>query len=110
MEQLCDFPPLEAVEGQTQLDSMREAILASATAVLGACASQQPAVDHATIAGQLDRAGAEITPPLGATTYMPNHQRLVDQPGDGNRSLAATLTQLPGIALAPHGQVDVRGQ
>jgi hypothetical protein len=55
-------------------------------------------------------ARAEITPPLGATTYPLDQRRLLDQPGDENRSLAGSLTQLPGVSLGPNGQVHVRGQ
>ena len=87
---------------------MSRIILACATAAVAACTAQQPAANYATIVDQLDRARAGITPPLGATTYTLNHQRLVDQPGDENRSLTATLTQLPGVALGPNGQVHVR--
>jgi hypothetical protein len=49
-------------------------------------------------------------PPLGATTYTLDRRRLVDQPGDENRTLAQSLEQLPGVTLAPNGQLRVRGQ
>jgi hypothetical protein len=84
--------------------------LICATAVLAACAGQQPAANYATITERLDRARPEIAPPLGATTYTLDHDRLLDQPGDENRSLAASLTQLPGVAVGPNGQVHVRDQ
>jgi hypothetical protein len=89
---------------------MRRVISVCATAALAACAAQQPAPDYAAIAGRLDQARAEISPPLGATTYTLDHRSLVDQPGDENRSLAQSLRQLPGVTLEPNGQVHVRGQ
>ena len=41
---------------------------------------QQPA--------RLDQARAEIAPLVGATTYTLDRRRLIDQPGDENRTLA----------------------
>jgi hypothetical protein len=73
-------------------------------------AAQQPVPDYAAVAGRLDQARAEIAPPLGATTYTLDHRRLLDQPGDENRSLAQSLTQLPGVTLGSNGQVHVRDQ
>jgi hypothetical protein len=100
--------PLEAVAGQPQVDGMRRVISVCATAALAACAAQQPVPDYAAVAGRLDQARAEIAPPLGATTYTLDHRRLLDQPGDENRSLAQSLTQLPGVTLGSNGQVHVR--
>ena len=77
-------------------------------AALAACAL--PGSDYAGVAAELDQARAEITPPLGATTYTLDSSRLRDQPGDENRSLAQSLGQLPGVTLGPNGQVRVRGQ
>jgi hypothetical protein len=102
--------PVELVEGQAQVCSMSRMILVCATAVVAACSAQQPAANYDAIADQLDRARDEITPPLGATTYMLDQRWLLDQPGDENRSLAGSLTQLPGVSLGPNGQVHVRGQ
>jgi hypothetical protein len=104
------YPPLEAVDGQSQVDGMRRVISVCTAAVLSACAAQQPAPDYAAIAGRLDQARVEIAPPLGATTYTLDHRRLHDQPGDENRSLAQSLMQLPGVTLEPNGQIHVRGQ
>jgi hypothetical protein len=87
---------------------MRLATIVCATAVLAACAT--PGSDNAGAAAELDRARAEIAPPLGATTYTLDSQRLLDQPGDENRSLAQSLGQLPGVTLGPNGQLRVRGQ
>jgi len=103
-------PPLEVVDGRPQLDNMRQAIMVCATVALAACAAAQPAPDYAAIAARLDRARAEIAPPLGATTYTLDRRRLLDQPGDENRTLVQSLEQLPGVTLAPSGQVRVRGQ
>jgi hypothetical protein len=89
---------------------MGRMILVCATAAFAACAAQQPATNYDAIADRLDRARAEITPPLGATTYTLDQRRLLDQPEDENRSLAGSLTQLPGVRLGPNGQVHVRGQ
>jgi hypothetical protein len=89
---------------------MRRVISLCVMAALAACAAQQPAPDYAATVGRLDRARAEIAPPLGATTYTLDRRRLLDQPGGENRSLAESLTQLPGVALGPNGQVHVRGQ
>jgi hypothetical protein len=89
---------------------MSRIILVCATAAFAACAPPQPATNSAIIADQLDKARADITPPLGATTYTLDQRRLLDQPGDENRSLAGSLTQLPGVSLGPNGQVHVRGQ
>ena len=79
-----------------------------ATAVLAACAT--PGSDHAGVATELDRARAEIAPPLGATTYTLDSRRLLDQPGDENRTLAQSLGQLPRVALGSNGQLRVRSQ
>jgi hypothetical protein len=81
-----------------------------ATVALAACAAEQPAPDYADAAARLDQARAQITPPLGATTYTLDRQRLLDQPGDENRTLGQSLEQLPGVTLGPNGQVRVRGQ
>jgi hypothetical protein len=89
---------------------MRRMILVCATPVLAACATQQTVPDYAAISGRLDRERAEIAPPLGATTYTIDRNRLLDQPGGENRFLPETLEQLPGVALGPNGQVHVRGQ
>jgi hypothetical protein len=80
--------------------------------VVGLCggAQVQPRLDHAAVAQRLDNARTEITPPLGATTYGLDRQRLVDQPGGENRSLARSLAQLPGVTLRPDGEVRVRAQ
>ena len=87
---------------------MRLFAIVCATAALAACAT--PASDYAGVAAELDQARAEITPPLGATTYTLDSSRLRDQPGDENRSLAQSLGQLPGVTLGPNGQLRVRGQ
>ena len=87
---------------------MRLVTILCATAVLAACTN--PASDYAGAAAELNRARAEIAPPLGATTYTLDSRRLLDQPGDENRSLAQSLGQLPGVTLGPNGQVRVRGQ
>jgi hypothetical protein len=81
-----------------------------ATAALAACAAEQPAPDYGAAAARLDQARAEIAPPLGATTYTLDRRRLLDQPGDEDRTLAQSLEQLPGVSLAPNEQVHVRGQ
>ena len=86
---------------------MRLVTIVCATAALAACATPP---DHAGVATELDRARAEIAPPLGATTYSLDSRRLLDQPGDENRSPAQSLGQLPGVTLAPNGQLRVRGQ
>jgi hypothetical protein len=62
------------------------------------------------VATELDRARAEIAPPLGVMTYTLDSRRLLDQPGDENRSLAQSLGQLPGVTFGPNGQLRVRGQ
>ena len=98
------------VEGEAQLDGMERVILVCTAAALAACAAQQPAADYAAIASRLVQARAEITPPLGAMTYTLDQRRLVEQPGDENPSLAASLTQLPGVSIGPNGQVHVPGQ
>src|SRR5260221_13199053 len=98
------------VDGEPQVDGMRRVILMCATAGLAACAAQHPAPDYTAAAARLDRARAEIAPPLGATTYTLHHRRLLDQPGDENRSLAQSLGQLPGVTIGPKGQVDVPDQ
>ena len=87
---------------------MRLLTIVCAMAALAACAT--PGSDYAGIAAELDQARAEITPPLGATTYTLDSSRLRDQPGDENRSLAQSLGQLPGVTLGPNGQLRVRGQ
>jgi hypothetical protein len=89
---------------------MRRAILICATTAFAACTAQQPAPDYAAVAARLDESRAEIAPPLGATTYTLERRRLVDQPGDENRSLAQSLRQLPGVTVGPNGQVHVRDQ
>ena len=87
---------------------MRLVMIVCATAALAACAT--PGSDYAGLAAELDQARAEIAPPLGATTYALDSRRLLDQPGDENRSLAQSLGQLPGVTLGPNGQPRVRGQ
>ncbi|HEX3413747.1 MAG TPA: hypothetical protein VHT00_18715 [Stellaceae bacterium] len=87
---------------------MRLVTIVCATAALTACAT--PSSDYAGVAAGLDRARAEIAPPLGATTYTLDSRRLRDQPGDENVSLAQSLGQLPGVTLGPNGQLRVRGQ
>ena len=81
-----------------------------AVTVPGGCAAQRPQLDYAAVSRRLDSVRAGITPPLGATTYELGRQRLVDQPGGENRSLAGSLAQLPGVTIAPGGQVGVRGR
>jgi hypothetical protein len=85
-------------------------MLIAIVVVLGGCTEEQPQLDYLAISQRLDSAQAEIMPPLGATTYELDRQRLVDQPGGENRSLAGSLVQLPGVTLGPDGQVRVRGQ
>ena len=87
---------------------MRLAAILCATAALAASAA--PGSDYAGVAGGLDQAREEIAPPLGATTYTLDSRRLLDQPGDENRSLAQSLRQLPGVTLGPNGQLILRGQ
>ena len=87
---------------------MRVVTIVCAMAALAACAT--PRSDYAGVAAELDQARAEITPPLGATTYTLDSSRLRDHPGDENHSLAQSLGQLPGVSLGPNGQVRVRGQ
>jgi hypothetical protein len=89
---------------------MTRVILVCVTAALAACAAQETAPDFAATAGRLDQAREEIAPPLGATTYTLDRSRLLDQPGDENRSLAETLGQLPGVTVGPNGRLSVRGQ
>jgi hypothetical protein len=89
---------------------MTRVIMVCATAVLAACAAEQPPPDYAAAAARLDRARAEIAPPLGATEYTLDPRRLLDQPGDENRTLGQSLQQLPGVTLGPNGQLRVRGQ
>jgi hypothetical protein len=87
---------------------MRLATIMCATAALAACAA--PAPDYAGAAARLDQAREEIAAPLGATTYTLDSGRLLDQPGDENRSLSQSLRQLPGVTLEPSGELRVRGQ
>ena len=87
---------------------MRLATIICATAALAACTAPRP--DYAGAAAQLDQARDEIAPPLGATTYTLDSRRLLDQPGDENRSLPQSLLQLPGVTLGPSGELRVRGQ
>jgi hypothetical protein len=87
---------------------MRLATIMCAMAVVAACAA--PAPDYARAAAELDQAREGIAPPLGATTYTLDSRRLVDQPGDENRSLAQSLRQLPGVTLGPNDELRVRGQ
>lgn len=88
---------------------MRMATLIPLAALAG-CAAQTVQPDYAVVNRQLDQARAELTPPLGATTYGLDRRRLVDQPGGENQSLAQSLAQLPGVTAGPGGQVRVRGQ
>ena len=101
--------PLEMLDGEPRLARMRQVILMWATAVLAACAAQQPMPDDQA-AARLDQARTEIAPPLGATTYILDRRRLLDQPGGENRSLVESLGQLPGVTLGPNGQLHVRDQ
>jgi hypothetical protein len=80
-----------------------------AMVALAACTTAGES-DYAGVAARLDQAREEIAPPLGATTYTLDSRRLLDQPGDENRSLPQSLRQLPGVALAPNGEVRLRGQ
>lgn len=88
---------------------MNRAGILIATIVLAGCAAQ-PQTDYVVVTQHLDSARAEITPPLGATTYKLDRQRLASQPGGDNRSLAQSLAQLPGVAVSPNGGISVRGQ
>jgi hypothetical protein len=81
-----------------------------ATVALAACAVEQPAPDYAAAAARLDQERAEIALPLGATAYTLDRSRLLDQPGDENRTLAQSFEQLHGVTLGANGQVRVRGQ
>ncbi len=74
---------------------------------LGGCAAMP---DPGSTGERLDRARAGILPPLGATEYTLDRQRLLDQPGGENQLLASSLARLPGVAVGPGGQVRVRGQ
>jgi hypothetical protein len=91
---------------------MKRLILLCAMTLLApaACAGQKPAPDYSAIARQLDRARAQIAPPLGATTYTLDRRRLLDQPGGDNVSLGTSLLQLPGVSLGPNGEISVRNQ
>jgi hypothetical protein len=89
---------------------MRQVIMVCMTVALAACSAEQPTPDYVASAARLDRARAEIAPPLGATVYTLIHRRLLDQPGDENRTLAQSLEQLPGVTLGPNGQVRMRGR
>lgn len=99
---------LKSVTASLKLIAMSRIMIVCAAAALVACAARDP--NYASVAADLDRARAEIMPPLGATTYTLDSQRLLDQPGDENRSLAQSLQQLPGVSLGPNGQLRVRGQ
>ncbi len=77
------------------------------TTALGGCAA---AADPVSTSERLDRARADILPPLGATEYTLDRQRLLDQPGGENQPLANSLARLPGVTVGPGGQVRVRGQ
>ena len=77
---------------------------------LGGCATPSSQSRYSEISRRLDDGRAGIMPPLGATTYELGHQRLVNQPGGENRSLAGSLAQLPGVTVLPGGQLSVRGQ
>ena len=81
-----------------------------AVAALADCATAQPAPDYAAAAARLDQARVDIAPPLGATTYTLDRRRLLDQPGDENRTLAQSLEQLPGVTVGSNGQLRVRSQ
>ncbi|HEY1433155.1 MAG TPA: hypothetical protein VGF39_16230 [Stellaceae bacterium] len=89
---------------------MTRVIMVCATAALAACAAEQPPPDYAAAAARLGQARAETAPPLGATTYTLDRRRLVDQPGDENRTLGQSLEQLPGVSLGPNGRMRVRDQ
>jgi hypothetical protein len=102
--------PLEVGDYQAQVASMGRVILVCAMTAVASCGAQQPAPDYAATAARLDQARAEIAPPLGATTYTLDDRRLLDQPGGENRSVAESLTQLPGVTLGPNGQVHVRSR
>jgi outer membrane receptor for ferrienterochelin and colicins len=87
---------------------MKLGLIVCATAALAACSAPEP--DYTGVAARLDQAREEITPSLGATMYTLDSRRLLDQPGDENRSLAQSPRQLPGVALGPSGELRVRGQ
>jgi hypothetical protein len=85
-------------------------VAACAMVALAACAGQKPSPHYAAIGARLDQARANITPPLGATTYTLGPRRLIDLPAGENTSLGASLLQLPGVSLGLNGQVPVRDQ
>jgi len=87
---------------------MKLGLIVCATAALAACSAPEP--DYAGVAARLDQAREDIMPPLGATMYTLDSRRLLDQPGDENRSLPQLLRQLPGVTLGPSGELRVRGQ
>ena len=89
---------------------MKRLIFLCAMIPVTACAGQAPAPDYAAAARRLDQARAEITPPLGATTYTLDRRRLLDLPGGENTPFGDSLLQLPGVSPGPDGQVGVRGQ
>ena len=89
---------------------MRKVVFLAGLFALAACAYPASSPNDAAVSRRLDQARAEITPPLGATTYTLDRQRLLDQPGGENNSIAAALTQLPGVTAGPDGAIHVRGQ
>jgi hypothetical protein len=109
MYQLAWTSVLDASSSARVLTMSRTAALI-ATIILVGCAAQRQQTDYVTVSRQLDIARAQITPPLGATVYELDRQRLASQPGGDNRSLAQSLAQLPGVAVLPGGQITVRGQ
>jgi hypothetical protein len=64
---------------------MKLGLIVCATAALAACSTPEPG--YTGVAARLDQAREEITPSLGATMYTLDSRRLLDQPGDENRSL-----------------------
>ena len=91
------------------LATVRNLILVSGQLMLVACASNLSSDDFAT-SQRLDRARAGITPPLGATTYTLNGERLRQLPGGENSSVTDALIRLPGVSPGPNGAIRVRGQ
>ena len=103
-------PRLEIGDNGPKLLGIKRVILLCAMAALAACAGQKPAPEYGATARRLDRAGAEIAPPLGATTYTLDPSRLDDLPGGENAPLERALLQLPGVSPVPNGRISVRGQ
>ena len=98
---------LEIKRVPVQVAGVKRVIVTSALVALAACVGQKPAPDYVAAARRLDQARAEITPPLGATTYSLDRRRLLDLPGGENTPLSDSLLQLPGVSPGPNGQVGV---